>query len=132
MNGLLGSCSGGILGLRVGAVHEMAIAQNIVDIAVAAAERGEAQRITRVNVVAGEMRAIVPMQLVFCFGVAAENTIASGAELNLQIVPVKGKCRGCGEDFVIEEFSYICPRCGDSDIEITGGTELRIKDIEVV
>jgi hydrogenase nickel incorporation protein HypA/HybF len=45
---------------------------------------------------------------------------------------VKGKCRGCGEDFAIEEFSYICPRCGGSDIEITGGTELRIKDIEVV
>jgi hydrogenase nickel incorporation protein HypA/HybF len=118
--------------LRVCAVHEMAIAQNILDIAIAAAERGGAQRITRVNVVAGEMRAIVPMQLTFCFGIAAENTIASKAELNLDIVPVKGICRACGDDFIVKDFSYICPRCGGSDVEITGGTELRIKDIEVV
>jgi len=113
-------------------VHEMAIAQNILDIAIAAAERGGAQRITRVNVVAGEMRAVVPPQLAFCFGIAAENTIASGAELNLEIVPVRGKCRSCGEDFAIKDFSYICTGCGGSDIEITGGTELRIRDIEVV
>ena len=113
-------------------MHEMVIAQNILDIAVAAAERGGAQRITRVNVLAGEMRAIVPMQLTFCFGVAAENTIASGAQLSLEILPVTGRCRGCGEDFVIKDFSYICPRCEGSDIEVTGGTELRIRDIEVV
>ena len=113
-------------------MHEMAIAQNILDIAVAAAERGGAQRITRVNLVAGEMRAIVPTQLTFCFGIAAENTIASGAELSLEILPVKGRCRGCGEDFTIKDFSYICPGCGGNDVEITGGTELRIRDIEVV
>jgi hydrogenase nickel incorporation protein HypA/HybF len=110
----------------------MSIAQNILDIAVAAAERGGAGRITRVNVVAGEMRAIVPTQLTFCFGIAAEDTIASGAELNIEIVPVKGECRKCGDEFTIKDFEYICPKCEDSDIEITGGTELRIKDIEVV
>ncbi len=110
----------------------MAIAQNILDIAVAAAERGGAERITKINVVAGEMRAIVPPQLAFCFSIAAESTIASSAELNLEIVPVAGRCRGCGEDFAIEKFDYTCPKCGSSDIEITGGTEFRVRDIEVV
>ncbi|MCJ7521611.1 MAG: hydrogenase maturation nickel metallochaperone HypA, partial [Dehalococcoidia bacterium] len=89
-------------------------------------------KITGVNLVAGEMRAIVPAQLTFCFGIAAENTIASGAQLNLEIVPVKGRCRKCGSDFGVKDFEYICPECESSDIEITGGTELRIKDIEVV
>jgi hydrogenase nickel incorporation protein HypA/HybF len=110
----------------------MAIAQNILDIAVAAAERGGAEKITRVNLVAGALRAIVPTQITFCFGIAAENTIAGGAELNLEIVPVKGKCRGCGENFVVKDYNYICPGCEGSDIEVTGGTELRIRDIEVV
>ena len=110
----------------------MSIAQNIVDIAVSAAQRGGAEKITAVNVVAGEMRAIVPTQLNFCFGIAAEDTIASGAQLNLEIVPVRGECRECGEDFVIHDFEYICPKCESSDVEIIGGTELRIKDIEVV
>jgi len=110
----------------------MSIAQNIVDIAVAAAEREGAGKITGVNLLAGEARAIVPEQLTFCFGIAAEGTIAGGAQLNLEIVPVKGRCRKCSGDFVIKDFEYICPQCESSDIEITGGTELRIKDIEVV
>ncbi len=117
--------------MRVCAVHELSIAQNILDIAVAAAEREGAQKITRINIVAGEVRAIVTEQLTFCFDVIAGNTIASGAELNLEIVPVRGKCRGCGEEFIVEGFLYICPRCRSGDIEITGGTELRITDIEV-
>jgi hydrogenase nickel incorporation protein HypA/HybF len=109
----------------------LSIAQNILDIAVAAAEREGAQKITRINIVAGKVRAIVPEQLSFCFEVIAEGTIASGAELNMEIVPVKGRCRKCGEVFIVEDFLYICPQCQSSDIEITGGTELRIKDIEV-
>ena len=110
----------------------MGIAQNILDIAVAAAERGGAERITRINVVAGEMRAIVPAQLSLCFSIAAGETIANGAELNLEITPVTGRCRACGEDFPIEKPDYTCPRCESGDIEITGGAEFRVRDIEVV
>lgn len=117
--------------MRACAVHELAIAQSIVDIAVDAAQREGAQRITRINVVAGELRAIVPMQLTFCFGVAAENSIASGAFLSLEIIPIKGRCRECDETFTVEDYLYICPRCQSRDIQITGGTELRIRDIEV-
>ena len=112
-------------------MHEMSIAQSILDIVVAAAEKENAQRITRINMVAGELRGIVPMQLTFCFGVLAENTIASGAHLSLEILPVEGKCRECDEAFRVVDFLYICPRCGSSSIELTGGTELRVKDIEV-
>ncbi|MEE8471184.1 MAG: hydrogenase maturation nickel metallochaperone HypA [Dehalococcoidia bacterium] len=109
----------------------MAIAQNIVEIAVRAAEGGRAQRITRINLVAGELRGIVPTQLTFCFGVAAQGTMADGAYLSLETAPVQGRCRGCDEVFTVEDFVYICPRCQGRDIEITGGTELRVKDIEV-
>jgi hydrogenase nickel incorporation protein HypA/HybF len=117
--------------LRACAVHEMSIAQSIVDIAVAAAKKEGAQRILRVNVVAGQLRSIVPIQLSFCFGVAAKDTIASGAHLNLEIVPVARKCRECGESFNVEDVLYICPRCHGVNVEITEGTELRIRGIEV-
>lgn len=117
--------------MRACAVHEMSIAKSILDIAIAAAERGQAQRITRVNVVAGELRGIVPLQLTFYFGVVSENTIAGGAYLNLDTVPVTARCRECDEAFTVENFRYICPRCQSSDVQVTGGTELRVKDIEV-
>lgn len=112
-------------------MHEMAIARNIVNIAVAAAEKEGARRITRVNVVAGELRAIIPAQLIFSFGLMAENTIASGAYLHLEITPLLGKCRRCDEVFAVKDYCYVCPKCGSDDIQTISGTELRVRDIEV-
>ena len=109
----------------------MGIAQSLLDIAIAAAEREGAQRIIRVNVVAGELRGLVPLQFTFCFSLIAEHTIASSAELNLEITPVRGRCRKCEETFIVEDYRYICPKCQSEDIEIVGGTELRLRDIEV-
>jgi hydrogenase nickel incorporation protein HypA/HybF len=112
-------------------VHEMSIARSILDIAIEAAEKGGAKRITRVNVLAGELRAIEPLHLAFCFSIMAEDTIASAAELNVETVPVKGTCRSCGETFIVEDYQYACPKCHSLDIQTEGGTELRLTDIEV-
>ena len=112
-------------------MHEMGIARSILDIAIAASEREGAQRITRINVVAGELRGIVPLQLTFYFGIIAENTIASRAHLYLDITPLRGRCRECGETFIVEDYRYICPKCQSEDIQTVGGTELRVRDIEV-
>jgi hydrogenase nickel incorporation protein HypA/HybF len=109
----------------------MAIARNIVNIAVAAAEGEGAKRITMVNVVAGELRGIVPAQLIFCFGLMAENTLASGAYLGLEITPVMGKCKKCQDTFMVKDYRYVCPRCKGEDIQTISGAELRVKDIEV-
>lgn len=111
-------------------MHEMAIARSIVDIAVAAATKADAARIVRVNVLAGQLRGIIPAQLIFCFGLMSENTIASGAHLNLEIMPLIGRCRQCEEDFPISDYSYVCPRCQGQDIDIVSGTELRVRDVE--
>ncbi|MDD5312970.1 MAG: hydrogenase maturation nickel metallochaperone HypA [Dehalococcoidia bacterium] len=112
-------------------MHEMGVAQNILDIAVAAAQKEGAQKITRINMIAGELRGIVPMQLSFCFGIVAKDSIASGAYLNIEEVPVTAHCENCNSDFAVEEYQYICPKCGSTKIQLTGGTELRIKDIEI-
>lgn len=112
-------------------MHEMGIAQNIVEIAVEAAKKEGASKVTRINLIAGELRGIVPMQLTFCFGIVAKDTIAAGAYLDIEEVPVSGHCKNCNSDFSVEEYEYVCPKCGSPNIELTGGTELRIKDIEV-
>lgn len=112
-------------------MHEMSIAQSILDLVIPIAQREGAEKITAVNVEAGELRAIVPLQLTFCFGVMSENTIASGAQLNIEITPTTARCRQCDEEFVVHDYQYICPKCYSLDIEMTGGTDLRVVDIEV-
>jgi len=112
-------------------VHELAIAQNIVNIAIAAAEKEGAIKITRINIVAGELRGIVPEQLIFNFGLIAENTIASGAYLHLEVTPVVCKCRNCNQEFAVMDYNYLCSKCQSKDLVVLAGTELRVKDIEV-
>jgi hydrogenase nickel incorporation protein HypA/HybF len=109
----------------------MSIAGSILDIAVAAAEKEGALKIVRINVVAGELRGIVPLQLSFCFDVLAEGTIAKDADLNVEISPIRGRCRECAEIFTVEDYLYQCPGCGSQNIETVGGTELRVSDIDV-
>ncbi len=112
-------------------MHEMGIAQNILDIALSAAGKEGASKITRINLVAGELRGIVPLQLTFCFGLVSKDTIAGGAYLSIDEVPVSGHCDGCNSNFSIKEYEYVCPSCGSTKIKLTGGTELSIKDIEI-
>ena len=111
-------------------MHEFAIAQNIVRIAVDAARREKAQRITRVHIKAGELRGIIIAQLIFYFGLASENTIAESAQLDVEIIPAKGKCRVCDIDFTIKDHCYVCPHCAGINIETVGGAELRVTQIE--
>lgn len=112
-------------------MHEMGIAQNILDIAVEAANKESAKKISRINLVAGELRGIVPMQLSFCFSIVAKESIASGAYLHVEEVPVTARCSDCGTDFQVQEYQYTCPDCKSTKIQVTGGAELRIKDIEI-
>lgn len=112
-------------------MHEMGIAQNILDIALEAANREGANKISRIDIVAGELRGIVPLQLTFCFGIIAQNTIASSAYLNVEETPVTAHCEDCGEDFKVEDYQYLCPKCSSLNVKVTGGAELRVKDIEI-
>jgi len=112
-------------------MHEMGIAQNILDIALSAAGEEGASKITRINLVAGELRGIVPLQLTFCFGLVAKDTMAGGAYLSIEEVPVRGHCNDCNSDFTVKEYEYVCPTCNSTKIQVTGGTELSIKDIEI-
>jgi hydrogenase nickel incorporation protein HypA/HybF len=109
----------------------MAIARNIINIAIAAAEKEGARKITKVNVVVGELRGIIPGQLMFSFGLMAENTIASGAYLGLEVTPLIGKCKKCSETFIVKDYCYVCLKCQSEDVQTISGTELRVKDIEV-
>ncbi|MBN1374810.1 MAG: hydrogenase maturation nickel metallochaperone HypA [Dehalococcoidia bacterium] len=112
-------------------MHEMGIAQNILEIALEAANRESAAKISRIDIVSGELRGIVPLQLTFCFGIVAQNTIASSAYLNIEETPVTAHCDECGEDFKVEEYQYLCPKCSSANVKVTGGSELRVKDIEI-
>jgi len=111
-------------------MHELAIAQNLSAIVLEVAVKENLSRVAKVNITFGQMVQIVPDIFEFAFRESVRDSIASNAELNLEIVPVKMKCRQCGNDFQVKENNFACCNCSSTDLEIVHGNELFINSIE--
>ena len=112
-------------------VHELSIAQSLLDIVVQEAARHGVERVIRVGVRVGAFSAVVPSALTFSFDLIKEGTVAAEAELAIEEVPLTGRCQDCGQ--VLEDMESPiaeCPACGSNKIELTQGRELTIAYIE--
>jgi len=76
-------------------MHELAITQSVLDIALEHAKKHKANKITSINLVIGEMSGIVDECVRFYFESISKDTIASEATLSFETVPTKGRCRDC-------------------------------------
>jgi hydrogenase nickel incorporation protein HypA/HybF len=111
-------------------MHELRIAEDLSAIVLQAAEKEKLAKVTRVNISFGQLVQIVPDIFEFAFRESVRDTLASTAEVNIEIVPVKLKCNGCGSNFQLKENNFACNSCGSTDLNIINGKELFIKSIE--
>ena len=112
-------------------MHEMSIAQSIVDIVEKELVNHEVEQLKAVNIAVGKLAAVVPEQLTFCFSMITLETSLAGAILNIREVPPGYACSTCGGEFTSGEMLIVCPECGGTNIDLTSGRELTIESIEV-
>ena len=111
-------------------MHELALSQSIIDLVVEAARREGLRRVSGVLVEIGAAAGVEAEALRFCFGVAAEETIAEGATLTIAPVALRARCRGCAGEFAPSSLFAACPHCAGHDRELLAGRELRVKSFE--
>ncbi len=109
----------------------MSIAQNIYDIVMNEAAGHAATRVLSVHLKVGEMSAVVPSSLTFCWEILTKDGPLDGAKLDIEEIPVQARCRTCGHDFRVIEYRFVCPACGDIRVEMTAGRELSVQEIEI-
>ena len=113
-------------------MHEMGIAMQIIEIAQASIPEEEGDiAIARVNLKVGKLAAVVADSLRFCFEIAAKETPLEGAELDIEEVPVRARCKECDTEWTIDGPAFNCEKCGSGQIEILSGRELNIESIEI-
>ena len=112
-------------------MHEMALTESIVEIAVEAAKGEGAHRVTRVIVDVGALSSVEPEALTFCFEAAAAGTLAEGASLEIARIEGAGWCADCSRTVALAERFGLCPRCGGASVRMTAGDELRVREMEV-
>ena len=111
-------------------MHEISIVESIIEIVIAEIPKHGITNVESIKLAIGEMQQIVPDTLIFAFDVLSKDTPLEGAKLIIESVPIKGHCKACLQDFLIEDWGGKCTQCGKTDIEIISGKDLNIVGLE--
>jgi hydrogenase nickel incorporation protein HypA/HybF len=112
-------------------VHEIGIAESILDIAEQSARAQNARSIQLIRLRLGEFTTIVKEALEFAFEIARLGTLAEHARLDIEIIPMAVHCVVCNQATQpAGSVCLICAECG-FPLEIISGEELQIDYIEV-
>jgi hydrogenase nickel incorporation protein HypA/HybF len=121
-------------------MHEFSFAYNIFKVAEATAIKYNAKKITEVHLEIGELTLIVPELLRQSFKMATHGSLAEDAELVIEIIPGKIKCRECGKISTVtlnEEAQltglqlFQCRHCQSKNTEIIEGKKANVKNIKI-
>ena len=112
-------------------MHEMSLEEGIRQIV---EDAGRVQGFSKVRTVVleiGRLSSVEPEALAFCFDLVMRGGIAEGARLQIDALPGSGWCRQCEASVPIDTLYDPCPRCGGFQVQATGGTEMRVKELEI-
>lgn len=111
-------------------MHELSIAQNIVDILHDQMRVHNLSKIESVSLRVGVLRSVVIESLSFSFHVLTSGSPLEGARLEVEEVPIRGRCLECGQKLTLKNWMDDCPHCHGARVEIISGKELDIVAIE--
>lgn len=113
-------------------MHEQSLVQALLDLIGEYAVRYGAQKVCTIRLSCGRLSAIEPSCLRFAFIVQSQGTLAEGAQLELDLLPVRVYCFACAQEFQTEAYEAVCPQCRGAEVILVGGTEeLKLIDMDV-
>jgi hydrogenase nickel incorporation protein HypA/HybF len=112
-------------------MHEMALAESVLQIIEDYSVRQGFARVKSVSLEIGALAGVEPEAMRFCFDAVTRGSIAQGAQLNIIDIPGSGWCMQCNDTVAMPERYSACPRCQGYQVQAKGGTEMRVKELEV-
>ncbi len=112
-------------------MHEMSLAEGVVQLIEDAAREQAFGKVTAVWLEIGQLSGVEVEAMKFCFDVVTRDGIADGARLEIIATPGSGWCMQCSKTVPMSEVFGECPDCGSHQMQVTGGTEMRVKELEV-
>lgn len=112
-------------------MHELSVCQSMLSqIEAIAAEHG-ANIVTAVKVQIGPLSGVELTLLAQAFPIASAGTVADGATLYLDSLPVRVRCQKCGAESEVSPNRLLCGTCGDWQTQLLSGDELLLASVEL-
>jgi len=112
-------------------MHEMSLTQGVLNILEDYAKTNDFKKVKKVWLEIGQLSHVQPDAMTFCFDAVMKDSIADGAELEIIETPGQAMCVDCGEEMKITTRIAQCPKCESYKLHISGGDEMRVKELEV-
>ena len=112
-------------------MHELSIAQNIVEMIQRHIPQDEWNQVVAVKVRIGAVAGIVPDSLKFSFQAITAESALCNARLITEHIPFRVHCRTCNSTTENEDGFAMCGDCESTDIQVLSGTELHVVEIEL-
>ena len=113
-------------------MHELAVAEQLLQLVEDEARKAGAQRVLAVHLVLGEHSHIAEEALRFHFErLTSRGSLAAGARLHVQRKPMRFHCPECDVGYTPSVGNWRCPRCGRVGKLREPGDELRVESLEV-
>jgi len=113
-------------------MHELSLAENVLQLIENAAHQQRFSKVAAVWLEIGQLAGVEAEAMRFCFDAVTRGSLADGARLEIIATPGSGWCGKCSAAVSLAEVFGACPRCGAQPVQVTGGTEMRLKELEVV
>ena len=112
-------------------MHELSIAQNILDLVNEQLPPRDRTRLKSVRLRIGELAGVVPESLEFCITAITSGTEYEGITLALDRVPFVVECKACSKRSTNDEGMFLCPSCFGADMKLISGDELELISVEL-
>jgi hydrogenase nickel incorporation protein HypA/HybF len=112
-------------------MHEMSLAEGILQIVEDTARANAAAQVRSVLLELGALSHVEEQALRFCFDAVTRGTVADGARLDVHATAGRAWCMPCGESVALDRLGEACPLCGGYQLQVTHGDEMKVKEIEV-
>ena len=112
-------------------MHELSIANSILEAAQAEAQRRGGIHLSKISVRIGELAGVDPDALSFSFHALVKETDMEDCALEIEFVPIRHECTDCRERFVVRNFEIYCPKCGSTRSTFLCGNELEFAHLEM-
>ncbi len=110
-------------------MHELSIAQNIIDIIEQNVPKDELCNVKQIALKIGEFSGVVADSLKFSYEVITSETELQNSELMIEFIPFSLKCNSCGSITTNVYGLRECANCLKTDTEVLSGEELKISEI---
>ena len=112
-------------------MHELSVTEALLALAVQHAQSVQAERITGVYVVIGQLSSVIDESVQFYWDLISAGTLAAGAQLHFRRVPAAFRCADCRHEYALTAEALACPACGSVRVSLIAGEALYLEALDI-